>query len=332
MPEARGDRSVARGAVASAAVPRRPSRWLAWLLLGAAAGVAAWAAGAYLADRRADGSAPVDRLTHVHGMDAPAWTDGALLVGTHTGLVRWSEEQGWRTVGPERHDLMGFRADPTNDELLYGSGHPDLRTGLPNPLGLIVSRDGGRTWTQRSLAGVADLHALTTIAGDRPALLAWDASGDTLMRSDDGGMTWVTLPAEALAATGGVLALDGHPTDPERVLAATATGLWRSADAGDTWRATGLAGSPVTAVRQLGTGELWAFAIAPGGGLQRSRDDGATWTRVPVPIEPSAHATAIATSATDPDVVFVATSTADVLRSDDGGRTWTAMVLAGEVP
>ncbi len=326
----RSDRSVARGAVAGATAPRGRWRGLAWLLVGAAAAIAAWAAGAYLAERRADAGAPVAYLTHVHGMDAPGWADGALLVGTHTGLVRWSEGRGWRTVGASRHDLMGFRADGEAEGTLYGSGHPDLRTGLPNPLGLILSRDGGRTWTQRSLGGVADLHALTVAGGDRPALLAWDAISSVLLRSDDGGATWQTLPSEALAATGGVLALDAHPSDPERVFAATARGLWRSDDGGATWGPTELMGSPVTAVRRLGDRTLWAFAIGPDRGLQRSDDGGAAWTRVASEIGTDAYVTAIAGSADDA-LVFVATSTADVLRSDDGGATWTPMVVAGEV-
>lgn len=326
------DSWVAREAVAGATAPRRRWRPLAWLAVGAAAAVAAWASGAYVADRRADLGVPVERLTHVHGMDAPAWADGALLVGTHTGLVRWSEAHGWRTVGTLRHDLMGFRADADTEGTLFGSGHPDLRSGLPNPLGLIVSRDAGRTWTQRSLAGVADLHALTAIAGDRPALLAWDAIANTLLRSDDAGATWTNLPSEALAATGGVLVLDAHPTDPERVLAGTASGLWRSEDSGRTWRAVGLHGGPVTTVRHLADGTLWAFAIASdGGGLQRSRDEGITWTRVAAPIPTGAYASAIAGAAAEPGVVFVATSTADVLVSGDDGATWTALAVGSEL-
>jgi len=285
-----------------------------------------------VADRRADLGVPVDRLTHVHGLDAPAWANGALLVGTHTGLVRWSEADGWRAVGTGRHDLMGFRADGDLEGTLYGSGHPDLRSGLPNPLGLIVSRDGGRTWTQRSLAGAADLHALTTTGGERAVLLAWDAIANALLRSVDGGATWTTLPSDTLAATGGVLALDAHASAPERVFAGTASGLWRSEDAGTTWRPTGLGGGPVTTVRRLADGTLWAFAIAPdGGGLLRSHDDGDTWTRVAAPIATGAYASAIAGPGEAPAVVFVATSTADVFRSGDGGMTWTALAVSGEV-
>ena len=301
-------------------------------MVGAAAAVAAWASGAYVADRRADLGVPVDHLTHVHGMDAPAWADGSLLVGTHTGLVRWSEARGWRSVGTGRHDLMGFRADVDLEGTLYGSGHPDLRSGLPNPLGLILSRDGGRTWTQRSLAGVADLHALTTTGGDGPVLLAWDAIASSLLRSVDGGETWATVPSDALAATGGVLALDAHASAPDRVFAGTANGLWRSEDAGTTWRATGLAGAPVTTVRRLSDGTLWAFAITPdGGALRRSHDDGDTWMRVAAPIADGAYASAIASPGEAPGVVFVATSTADVLRSGDDGATWTALAVGGAV-
>ena len=44
----------------------------------------------------------------------------------------------------------------------YASGHPGTATDLPQPVGLIESRDGGRTWAVLSRGGQSDFHALTT--------------------------------------------------------------------------------------------------------------------------------------------------------------------------
>jgi hypothetical protein len=150
MPGATADtRPAARGGapeVAPAGDRRAAQRpWLIGAVLATLA-VASMHAGWWVGQARAAEPRPVERFTHIHGLDAPAWAGGDLLVATHHGLVRRTVDGDWFLVGETQHDLMGFRADASAADVLYGSGHPDLRTGLPNPLGLIVSRDGGVTW------------------------------------------------------------------------------------------------------------------------------------------------------------------------------------------
>jgi photosystem II stability/assembly factor-like uncharacterized protein len=96
-----------------------------------------------------------------------------------------------------------------------------------------VSRDGGRSWQQRS-AGLpqspAEGLALDPVVAGR----LWIASASRIYRSDDAGMTWLAagepLPeadtsVRGIAAdrSGGVLVVTTH------------RGLYRSADAGRTW-------------------------------------------------------------------------------------------------
>jgi hypothetical protein len=97
---------------ARASTPGRRLRiGVAALVLAAAAG--AWALGVTVAERRASANdRPLGPVGHVHALAAPAWLGGDLLVGTHNGLLRWSEDAGWRSIGARTHDFMGLAADP----------------------------------------------------------------------------------------------------------------------------------------------------------------------------------------------------------------------------
>jgi hypothetical protein len=79
--------------------------------------------------------------THVHGVAIDPG-DGALLLATHEGLVQVGDDGELTAAGPVI-DLMGFTL--TGPDHYLASGHPGLRTDLPQPVGLIESTDGGET-------------------------------------------------------------------------------------------------------------------------------------------------------------------------------------------
>src|SRR5918992_78117 len=170
---------------------------------------------------------------HVHGLGVnPA--DGALYIATHTGLWRVGpEEHRPERVGDRFQDTMGFTVAGENRFL--GSGHPDprdVRDGrLPPLLGLIESRDAGKTWRPISLLGQADLHVLRH-TGDR--VYGFDATSGRLLVSRDEGRTWTgrRLPAR-------LIDLVADPRSSRRVLATTEQGLFESTDAGKTWSKRG---------------------------------------------------------------------------------------------
>ena len=152
---------------------------------------------------------PVE-VHHIHGLAFDPRDPTALLAATHTGLARIRPGANPEWVGGIRFDLMGFTVPPAELGTLYASGHPDLATyrrdGHGN-LGLLVSRDGGRTWEGVALKGHADFHALTYSPDGGGELFGWSVAGQTgLFRIST--RTWA---AERLLAQGltDVLALAG---------------------------------------------------------------------------------------------------------------------------
>jgi uncharacterized protein (DUF305 family) len=123
-------------------------------------------------------------LDHVH---AAVYADGALLIGTHTGVVAVDPASGAVSAkGASRDDFMGLAGSP---ELLVASGHPGAGSSLPDPVGLIRSMDGAETWETVSLTGEIDFHALA-IDGDR---IAGAATTGDLLYSEDAGATWTPI-------------------------------------------------------------------------------------------------------------------------------------------
>lgn len=126
-----------------------------------------------------------DGPEHVHGLGVNP-SDGALMVATHSGLFRLARgDRTLRRVGDLRQDTMGLTV--VGPDRFLGSGHPDARTSDPPQLGLIESRDAGRSWRSVSLRGDADLHAL---AAHSHIIYAFDSLSGQLIASASGGRSW----------------------------------------------------------------------------------------------------------------------------------------------
>lgn len=242
---------------------------------------------------------------HVHGLGVNP-RDGALFIATHTGLFRSAEGTVRASrVGDRYQDTMGFTV--VGPDRFLGSGHPDGRDDLPPFLGLIESRDAGRSWRAVSLQGDADFHVLEA-AGRR----VWgfgsdfDTRRERLLLSADGGRTWSERPApESLIS----LAID--PEDPRRAVASGTASLHATDDEGRTWRR--LDGQPGLLAwpepRRL-------FRLTADGSAAASRDRGRTWRRVgEIDGEPAALEAARGR-------LYAALHDGTILRSADGGRSW----------
>ena len=240
-------------------------------------------------------------IVDVHGVGvAPA--DGALYIATHSGLFRSApgESTARRVEAPEQ-DLMGFSA--ARPGRFLASGHPGpSQQGLPNPLGLIESRDGGRSWRSISLEGEADFHVLRA-AGD--VVYAFDGR---LMASRDGGASW-----KELKPPGELSDLAPDPRSPGHVLASTNDGLKLSSDGGRRWSNGTLAGPALLA---WGRGAR-VFAVDGAGKVSASANAGRSWKAVGAVQGPPA-----AFVADRKGRVYVARQDGSVDQSSDGGRTW----------
>ena len=240
---------------------------------------------------------------HVHGLGYDA-TRKILYLATHTGMFALPDGAAKaKRIGDTHQDTMGFTL--VGPDLILGSGHPDLRQELPSHLGLIKSTDRGRTWTPVSLLGEADFHVLRS---QGKTVYGFDSSNERLLASNDSGRSWrkrstpealldlavdPSDPQHLLASGGAVLyrsrdagltwravasGLAGHLAwpSPKRVFVATLDGGFLSADgATGSWRGRGSLGSPVAAL--LALNERTLFAALHDGTIKKSTDGGATW-------------------------------------------------------
>ncbi len=239
-------------------------------------------------------------VSHVHGLGIdPA--DGRLYVATHEGVIAVTGNGTAKRVG-DTADYMGFTV--IGPKTFLGSGHPAEDSDDHGNRGLIQSTDSGRTWKTLSLGGTTDFHALK-YAHD--TVYGYDSTRGVLRVSTD-RTTWDSR-AELAA-----LDIAVSPKDRDVVLATTEDGVARSTDGGRTFGA--------------GSGQVLAFLSWPAadalygvdlaGGLHRSTDSGATWTKTgPVPGGRPQALTAV-------DAKRVLAATQDgVYESRDGGRTFT---------
>ena len=249
----------------------------------------------------ADGTGPA-AMAHVHGI-APG-PSGQAFIATHDGLYRLKSGAGApELVGDTKHDLMGFTRASRGRYL--ASGHPDPRlTGMPPNFGVIQSRDQGRTWNGIAFYGEADFHILEAQGNH---VYGYDGHSGRLKATTNGRRWSDRVPPDEIVS----LAID--PQEPKRLVAASPGGIavsadagakWRplrqnmvglltwpaakrlllvdgagaiqlSQDGGRNWRQVGELGSVPTAFEAVGED---IYAALEDGSVQRSSDDGATWS------------------------------------------------------
>ncbi|MBX3365162.1 MAG: hypothetical protein KF866_10380 [Phycisphaeraceae bacterium] len=133
-------------------------------------------------------------------------------------------------------------------------------------------------------------------------------------------------------ASGRVVSIAPHPTDPATVYIASASGgIWKTTNTGALW-------TPMTdelsilnhgvvtldpqnpEVVYAGTGEYTTGST--GDGVFRSLDGGATWTRIATTSQVGNNCSGLIVSPTNSNVIHV-TSSAGYTHSNDGGITWS---------
>ncbi len=193
----------------------------------------------------------------------------------------------------------------------------------------------------------------TSLAADprNPLLVYALLASNTLYRSDDGGQTWRRLPLPATTSTDRTPTADLRsagflipthdlvvaPADPSRVFVAVDHVLYGSTDGGASWTPLNAAVFAWTVADPRGQ-ILYAWrgdTVSGWSGLDRSDDGGQTWHEVYTGAFPPSLASvpcpcshegisALAADPRRPSTVYAGTDFG-VLRSDDGGKTWTEL-------
>lgn len=246
----------------------------------------------------------------------PSPADGGVVwAGTQPSALFRSDDRG------ETFELVRSLWDhPHRPEWEAGFGGQAIHTIVPHPTdpdvvtvamstgGVYRSDDRGASWTPRNRGIVTSflpneeppefgqcVHKVAIDAGDPDRLYAQNHGG--VFRSDDGGGSWVSI-SEGLPADFG-FPIVAHPHRPgtiyvypltadiERFPPGGKPAVWRSDDAGETWRETG-PGLPA---------EAWTVVLRDGfsadnadpaglyigtrhGSIWVSNDEGGTWAEV----------------------------------------------------
>ena len=197
---------------------------------------------------------------------------------------------------------------PSDPKVIYvGSGEGALRGNITWGNGVYRSGDGGKTWTHVGLEDTRQIGALI-IDPKNPDHVLVAALGHAfgpnaergVFRTLDGGKTWKKVLYRD--ENTGAVDVTYDPTDPKIVYAALwqvrrqpwgfasggpGSGLFRSADGGETWTElkghglpAGVLGRIDVSVSAADHRRIYAMVEAKEGGLFRSDDGGESWTRI----------------------------------------------------
>lgn len=191
------------------------------------------------------------------------------------------------------------------------------RDGLAVAVGerghVLVSRDGGKSWTQSEVPS----RALLTGVWLHDALLGWAVGHDeTILRTRDGGKTWERVrhaPEEEKPL------LDVWFRDEKRGFAIGAYGLLlATADGGDTWEKRTVVEGDDLHLNQIAEAGGSLYIAGEAGSLYRSDDGGESWRAIESPYEGSLFGLL----PLGDGGLLVLGLRGHVFRSDDGGKTW----------
>jgi photosystem II stability/assembly factor-like uncharacterized protein len=235
-------------------------------------------------------------------------------------------------VGFANHNLTQITGD---GQRLYASSAYEGLYG-----GVFVSSDGGLHWilqaNEHALLG-RNLHSLA--AAPLPGGGLFAAAEDAVLRSADGGKTWVPLAAQPRVPTPAaatptsrirIYSLRTVQTDKLVLLAGTQAGLFRSLNGGASWtvvKDAALGGLPVLSIYMPPRGAA-RIAARTTGGIFISEDMGGTWRPAPLP-DNTYYLYDLALPA-DPDGPILAGTSRGILQSMDHGSHWK--LITDDIP
>ncbi|MGZ4816324.1 MAG: WD40/YVTN/BNR-like repeat-containing protein [Terriglobales bacterium] len=225
----------------------------------------------------------------------------------------------WVSLGPEGGDARSLAYDPSSPDRVYlGTSSGEL----------FLSTDGGATWSRLAHLGADFDYVLDSISVDPkdPRVIyvgAWsieNSHGD-VFKSTDRGQNWHELPGIHGKS---VRALAIAPSESNVVVAGALDGVYRSADAGQTW----------TKITPPDNPELKNFesvAIDPRSSQVvyagtwhlpwKTDDGGKTWSNIKTGIIDDSDVFSIIVDNQSPNTVYVS-ACSGIYKSDTAGATF----------
>jgi uncharacterized protein (TIGR03437 family) len=243
---------------------------------------------------------------------------GALYAGTNGVGAQVSRDRGatWTTLhtGTDAVNKFGYGVwiDPNNSQKMFVSSEYGY--------GMVWSQDGGASW---SVAGQGftgyGSRGVAFDPSDSRRIYAGGMVGSGFFKSTDGGLTWSrrSFGSPAVYVVG--VAVD--PLSPAIVYAGTQNeGLFKSADYGDTWAASGSGLTGVISFLTLDPTKSGRLFASTGTAFYLSEDGGGSWTNVL-----NMPAWTVTIDRNMPSTVYATARTQGIFRSSDGGHTWQSI-------
>jgi photosystem II stability/assembly factor-like uncharacterized protein len=187
--------------------------------------------------------------------------------------------------------------------------------------GIFVSADGGKTWQHRGAQINAFQQAKSVAINPNDPNLIYVGTWHLGYLSKDFGKTW-EQNSSGMITDSDVFSINIDDHNPKTIFAGACTGIYRSIDSGASWVRlkvfpnSYLVRAQVVVIDPTQPGRIYGGTTE---GLFISQNSGKTWDRV--------TSSDLTVNAIQIDlqnsVIFIGTELYGVLRSTDGGRTWT---------
>lgn len=259
---------------------------------------------------------------------------------THPQAASGTREANWMPMGSATVPAEGGGAGRVN-VIALDPNDPDntIYVGTAGG-GVWRSQDAGTTWLPLTdnipVTSIADIaidptnsNNIYVATGDGYGYEAtWQSDNDFwggvysagVVHSTDGGATWSPTGLSYLQEDLQIVQrLIIHPTNPDILLAATRTGIFRTDDGGDTWTLVNPAHCYDMAFNTANPDIIYASSSSD---IYVSDDAGATWSVLNNSLCGSGRVS-IETTNADPDVIYVLCESGDMRKSTNGGTSFS---------
>jgi photosystem II stability/assembly factor-like uncharacterized protein len=216
--------------------------------------------------------------------------------------------------------IVSIALHPTNSNILY----------IATNDAVYKSRDGGSTWERFPSFSA---RRVTTVAIDPqlPATVYAGTMGDAVYKSPDGGQHWLPHNVGLKEHVSFVNQFVFHPSQSEKIYAATTVGAYYTKDAGREWeeRMNGMKEVHIVVSMAIDPKNPAILYAGTTGGIYRSDDAATSWKKVNNGLIPERELMAsmslgvnvIAVDPVNPDIVYAGT-TKGLFRTANKGERW----------
>lgn len=280
-----------------------------------------------------DGGATWKRINGAEAFPAVA------LATAGNSTILMGSQQIWRATGADGWSMIRpFRARHPLSVTAHDSGAHMLRVNPSAPLRMIVcgkfdgnrslaaTSDGGKSWKYGGPAGICSTAALDPSNPGIIYVSLWSKTG--VWKSTDFANSWTRVSTQLGSAK--LISVD--PQNPSRLIMDGGSKIYRSEDAGRTWRASSIGLQDLfTPYREAFFDPTHAEVVFlyNESYIYKSTDEGRSWRRKTngLPFDRGGFA-GVAMDPSDSNRLYLAGDTG-IYRSLDNGENWTKLTVNG---